>query len=216
MGGIYEYEHPYLTVDCVLFRLREKLEVLLHRRCDEFGEYALPGGFVGIDQLAEDVLREKVWKKTGADGYYFEQLRTYDALDRDPRGRVVSMAYIGLTQNQEEMPGWFQVDRAGEMLTSVNNPSVKVPFQVLGFDHSQILKDALDRLGGKLWWSDLPGRLLPEIFTIRQVDDLFFELEGKRTGMLRRQLGDRVIEVGTISGTGGRPLKTYRWNFKEG
>lgn len=216
MSGISAYEHPYLTVDCVLFRFREGMEVLLHRRCDEFGEYALPGGFVGIDQLAEDVLREKVKAKTGADSYYFEQLRTYDALDRDPRGRVISMAYIGLTRAKEDTKGWFKVDWSGRMLVSVDNPVVKVPFQKLGFDHSQILEDALERLSGKIWWSDFPKYLLPEVFTIRQADELFFWLEGKRTGMLRRQLGTRIEEVGTITGTGGRPQKTYRWKTKEG
>lgn len=212
--GIQNYEHPYLTVDCVLFRYHEKgLEALLHHRDDEYGAYAFPGSFVPIDRLAEDVLRETVAKKVGARTFYMEQLRTYDGLNRDPRGRIISMAYLGLTNEQEEETGWFRIERETRRLRS---GSISLSFDDLAFDHGQILEDAINRLVGKLWWSDLAAYLLPEHFSLRDVSELYEYLEGKKTWTIGRQLGDRIEEVGLDHSTGGRPQKLYRWKKKTG
>lgn len=206
MAGIGQYEHPYLTVDGVILRnAGDCLEVLLDRRSDEFGEWSLPGGFVPVDKLAEDVLRRKVKEKTSVSITFAEQLRTYDALDRDPRGRVISVAYLCLT-NRKDPGNWFAI--RGDIL--VCNDLI-VPIDNLAFDHGQILRDALVRLSGKLWWTDLAMYLLPESFLIREISDLFEVIEGKKTGMIKRQLGPRIEEVGSDNQTGGRPAKMYRW-----
>lgn len=206
MTGIEQYKHPYLTVDGVILRATEKgLEVLLDKRKDEFGEWSLPGGFVPVDELAETVLRRKVKEKTGVTISFAEQLRTYDALDRDPRSRVISMAYLCLT-NREEPGNWFLI-RDGALIRG----SLMFPIEALAFDHGQILKDALERLAGKLWWSDLAMYLLPETFPIREIERLYEMIEGRKTGMIKRQLGKRIEEVGEDNQTGGRPAKMYRW-----
>lgn len=205
---IKSYDHPYLTVDGVILRYFQKhLEVLLLHRQGEYPGWALPGGFVNIDQIAEDTLRRKVKEKTDFEIGHAEQLKTYDALDRDPRGRIISMAYLCLTHNEDESGLWFQIDSKEKKLT---NGEASISFSDLCFDHGEILEDALIRLKGKLWWSDLPKYLLPERFVLRDIDGLFQTIEGKETNMLKRQLGKRIREVGT-SNTRGRPAKAYMW-----
>lgn len=208
MGNIQNYEHPYLTVDGVIFRFKNNvLQVLLVHRDDEFGKWALPGGFVDIDKLADDTLRQKVQAKTGVHGFYSEQLKTYDSLNRDSRGRVISIAYLCLLNDNEQSGDWFTVNTQENLL--VAHESIK--FEDLSFDHGEILMDAIKRLTGKLWWSDLASFLLPEIFTIREIETLFEILEEKKTGMIRRQLGSRIKEVGVESSPVGRPAKLYSW-----
>ena len=87
------YQHPYVTVDGVLFRSNGTcLEVKLIQPPKLEGQWSLPGGFVSIDKLAIDTLREKMAEKANISGFYAEQLQTYDALTRDERGRVLTIA----------------------------------------------------------------------------------------------------------------------------
>lgn len=204
--SIFEYEHPFLTVDGVLLRVNNgHLEVLLVQRNDEFGGWALPGGFVPIDRLATDILLEKVEEKTGVSGFYFEQLKTYDGLNRDPRYRVVSIAYICITNRVSDHGDWFRVD--GNKLV---RGETSIQLSQLSFDHGQIIADAIDRIRGKLWWSDISRYFLNETFTIRELIVLYQLFEGKRDNF-RRKIAPFLEATGVMSRSGGRPAELYRW-----
>ncbi|HEY5669390.1 MAG TPA: NUDIX hydrolase, partial [Anaerolineales bacterium] len=97
--AIDEYPRPSLTVDIVIFTLREnRLQVLLIRRANQpfAGYWALPGGFVQVDESLEDAAARELSEETGIEQAYLEQLYTYGDPERDPRGRVVSVAYFAL------------------------------------------------------------------------------------------------------------------------
>lgn len=209
---IQNYEHPYLTVDGVVLCYRNGIEVLLVRRSEqpEQGKWSLPGGFMNIDQCLDQTLERKVAEKTGVSGFYREQLKTYDALDRDPRGRILSVAYLALIRGEEVPGAWFHMNG-----NTLEKDTVKICVSDLAFDHGQILLDALDRMKNKLWYSDLVKYLLPEQFTIREAKTLFSLLGGRPTSMFRRDLGARVIEMEAAYATRqgrGRPAALFRWN----
>jgi len=138
----YEYPRPAVTVDCVVFaRTDDGLQVLLIERDGEpyAGRWALPGGFVEMDEDLETAARRELHEETGVVVDSLEQLHTFGAVDRDPRGRVISVAYYGLTTQDRHTPraasdarrvGWFAVDKP---------PS-------LAFDHGAALRMAIARL----------------------------------------------------------------------
>lgn len=212
-SDIFNYEHPFVTVDGIILRFRNNaLEVLLMKRDTdpEKGRWSLPGGFVGVDARMEDTLRQKVLDKTGVSGFYMEQLKTYDAFQRDPRGRVLSVAYLCIT-NQQNQPGcWF---RPGKF--ELEGPDgEKIPYGDLAFDHGFIIHDALERLRGKLWYTDIMRHFLPDEFTILQVQTLCEAIEGKKNTNLRRRLEGRIDDTGNIKeygAKGGRHAALYRW-----
>src|SRR5690349_15272688 len=101
MAFTYEYPRPALTVDCVVFGFDEQHELklmLVRRKLEPFkGKWALPGGFVHVDEALEAAARRELSEEAGLDGIFLEQLYTFgDELKRDPRERVVSVAYYGL------------------------------------------------------------------------------------------------------------------------
>lgn len=213
-SSIAKYEHPYLTTDGVLFRFRDgRLQVRLYRNRN--GAWCLPGGFVPVDRLAEDVLREKVLEKAGESGFYAEQLRTYDGLDRDPRARVVSVAYLCLSRSGADDPGWFRLD--GNMAYGSDGDVLwAVPLDDLPFDHGRMIRDARERLANKLWWSDLAAHLLPDTFPASEAQALYELLEGKRYyGNFKRNMGDRLRAIGTgDDGRPGRKAVIYKWAWQ--
>lgn len=207
---LQKYEHPYLTVDGVLLRFKNnKLEVKLIQQPKLERKWSLPGGFVHIDRLAVDTLREVMLEKAGEKGFYAEQLQTYDALDRDERGRIISVAYLCLTNDLTKTDGWFVVGNNGEL----KNGSLVLRVNDLAFDHGQILQDAKERLTNKLWYSDLPKYLFSETFRASEVQNLYELLEGVRYYKnFKRNMGSRLAEAGMMSGSGlGRPAAMYRW-----
>lgn len=204
------YQHPYVTVDGVLFRIRNvKLEVKLVQQPKLDGQWSLPGGFVSVNRLAVDTLQEKMQEKANVSGFYAEQLQTYDALDRDERGRVISIAYLCLTNDMAEAPGWFTY-----MDGKLSRDSLTLSPADLAFDHGQIIQDARQRLVNKLWYSDLAKYLLPDIFKISDAQKIYEMLEDVNYfSNFKRKLGNRVVEVGekTKESVPGRRAELYRW-----
>ena len=99
MSHTYEYPHPALTTDIVIFTIRqEELKVLLIKRAlpPHKGEWALPGGFVNLDESLEEGARRELEEETGVTGVFLEQLYTFGQPDRDPRERVITVAYYAL------------------------------------------------------------------------------------------------------------------------
>lgn len=210
-NNIHKYPHPYVTVDGVLLRVRNnQLEAKLIQPPQLDGKWCLPGGFVSVEKLAIDTLYEKMLEKAGVSGFYAEQLQTYDALDRDERGRIITIAYLCLTNDQTADPGWFTYD--GESLAQ---GGTRIKMSDLAFDHGCIVRDARQRLANKLWYSDLAKYLLPDTFKLSEIQSLFEMLEGSHYFTnFKRDIGARIVEVGQVEPgqSPGRRAKLYRWN----
>lgn len=169
MAYTYEYPRPALTVDCVVFGLDDSdLKVLLIRRGLEpfLGKWALPGGFVRLYETLEAAALRELSEETGLARVYLEQLYTFGALDRDPRERVVSVAYYALVKLSDHRvqaatdakdAAWFSVDDVPQ----------------LAFDHTEILKTAHDRLRGKVQYQPIGFELLPPKFTLTQLQRMY-------------------------------------------
>ena len=215
---ISDYEHPYLTVDCVLLRFNNKcLEVLLIRQ-KETGKVALPGGFMDIDKCLDETVIHKVKEKTNVDGFYMEQLKTFDALDRDKRDRIVTVAYLALTDNSNKHELKQNVKWCPIHNQKINWNDEQINFEEMAFDHGLILKEALQRLKNKIWYSDLLGYLLPEQFILRDIQSLCEHIEGKTLLNFRRNISEKIRQTGKIATskiTGGRPAVYLEWIFSK-
>ena len=185
----YEYARPALTVDCVVFGLDgDALRVLLIQRAlPPFeGKWALPGGFVRIDETLEAAARRELEEETGLGKVFLEQLYTFGAVDRDPRERIVSVAYYALVNLRDHHvhaatdardAGWFGVH--------------DIPR--LAFDHVDIVQTALKRLRGKLRYQPIGFELLPKKFTLSQLQHLY-EIVLKRE-LDKRNFRKRVLAL---------------------
>jgi 8-oxo-dGTP diphosphatase len=165
----YEYPRPCLTVDCVVFGLDEDdIKVLLiHRDLEPFaGQWALPGGFVRMDESLEDAARRELAEETGANNVFLEQLYSFGRPDRDPRDRVVTVAYFAL------------VKLSGQTIRAATDARNAAWFGLndlpsLAFDHEEILRVAHQRLVGKVRYQPIGFELLPEKFTLTQLQRLY-------------------------------------------
>jgi 8-oxo-dGTP diphosphatase len=167
----YEYPRPAVTVDCVVFALDEEdLKVLLIQRdVPPFrGQWALPGGFVRMDEDLEQAARRELREETGVSlpDLYLEQLYTFGAVERDPRFRVVSVAYYALV-NLADHRVQAGTDASGAAWFAASD------LPKLAFDHADILSIALRRLKGKVRYEPVGFELLPPKFTLTQLQKLY-------------------------------------------
>jgi 8-oxo-dGTP diphosphatase len=203
-----------LYADPVVFTLVDgRLCVLLARRLEppQVGMFGLPGGFVGAEESPEQTAERKLREKTGVASVHLEQLRTYAAPDRDPRGWLPTIASMALVP-PETLPhdppaqrdaGWHPVDELPE----------------LALDHARIVEDGLWRLrarvADKAWFVQKAAGLLGEEFTLGQAQRLYEALSGEAvdTANFRRDLlGTGLLEPtgATHSDGPGRPGRVYR------
>jgi len=195
MPFTYEYPRASLTVDCVVFGLDEQdLKVMLIQRgLPPFeGKWALPGGFVRLDETLDEAAQRELEEETGLSKIFLEQLYTFSDVDRDPRERVVSVAYYALVNLRDHHvhaatdardAGWFGVHDV---------PS-------LAFDHAEILSLALERLRGKLRYQPVGFELLPRKFTLSELQHLY-ELVLERT-LDKRNFRKRVLAMDLLEET---------------
>lgn len=184
--------------------------LLVRRRHAPFaGVWALPGGLIRPDEPLEAAARRELEEETGVRDVYLEQLYTFGDPARDPRGRVISVAYFALIRADRRMlpsagaasdVGWFAMGA--------------VP-QPLAFDHQRILAVALDRLRSKLEYTTLAFQLLPEVFTLPELQQIYEQILGERLdrGNFYRKIKEAgVLEpVGRFRESGGRPAALYRF-----
>ena len=161
--------HIALTVDCVVFGFDDgDLKVLLiEREIPPFkGKWALPGGFVLVEETVEAAARRELEEETGITKLYLEQLYTFGELNRDPRERVVTVAYYALVKLSDHriraasdaaQAAWFSIDDLPK----------------LAFDHARIVYVALTRLQGKVRYQPIGFELLPPKFTLSQLQHLY-------------------------------------------
>ncbi|MHB8717475.1 MAG: NUDIX hydrolase [Candidatus Dormibacteria bacterium] len=184
-----------------------RLHVLLVRREESphAGLWSLPGGFMSASERPEETAQRKLTEKTGVGAVYMEQLQTYGDPSRDPRGWIPSVAYLGLIdatvlRSEESGARWVPVDELPQ----------------LAFDHAQVIRDGVERLRGKLWWSNIAVGLLPERFTMPQARQLYEAISGVRyePSNFRRgleQSGLVRLTGGTARTGRGRPAALYEF-----
>ncbi len=158
-----------LTVDAVVFGYREGqlFVALINRKYEPFrGQWALPGGFVLPHEDLEAAVERELWEETGIQTRFLEQLYTFGAVERDPRQRIVSVAYVGLVRPSDfqiqastdaQDVGWFPVDALPEP----------------AFDHHKIIDLGLQRLRGKLTYEPIGLNLLDEKFPFSDLERLY-------------------------------------------
>ena len=169
MTFTYDHPRPALTVDCVVFGIDdEDLKVLLVQRDVEpfMGRWAIPGGFVHEEEGLEEAARRELQEETGLDRIFLEQLFTFGDVGRDPRGRVVSVAYYALVKLGDHKVRAATDAREASWFPVWDTPS-------LAFDHERILQTALVRLKGKVRYQPLGFELLPAKFTLTQLQRVY-------------------------------------------
>lgn len=207
-----DHLRPSVTVDLVLFTFAEgELRVLLiKRRHPPFADsWALPGGFVGINERIEDAAARELAEETTVEGVYLEQLYTFGEPDRDPRGRVITVAYFAIVGADV-----VQQAHAGAEASDAGWFSVYA-LPPLAFDHARIINYALQRLRYKLEYTALGFFLLPEEFTLSELQQVYevvlCEPLDKRN-FRRKILTQGILESTTKLRFGDhRPAKLYRF-----
>ena len=199
-----------VAVDIVVFTIESGvLKVLLvRRRIQPFlGQFAIPGGFVrGNEDLGEAAARE-LKEETGVGDVYLEQLYSFGAPDRDPRGRVVSVSYFALISADRRLDAGTDASEARWW------PVSELP--ELGFDHDQILACALARLRNKLEYTTVGFQLLPEKFTLGELQAVYEAILDKRLD--KRNFRRKMALLGILRPlreqrrSGRRPAQLYRF-----
>ncbi len=215
MSYTYEHPRPALTVDCVIFGLDESLDLkvlLIQRAQTPFeGQWALPGGFVEMEETLEAAALRELHEETGMEEVFIEQLFTFGAPDRDPRGRVISVAYFALVNLQDHRVkadsdarhvAWFSLDS----------------LPPLAFDHADILRTAVARLRAKVRYQPIGFELLPDRFTLSQLQKLYETILGVDEPLNKRNFRTRILkmgvlrEVGRQEGVPHRPARLYTFD----
>lgn len=165
----YEYPRAAITVDCVVFGFDgTALHLLLiERNIEPFRDrWALPGGFVAVNETLEQAAKRELSEEAGLLDVFLEQLATFDAIDRDPRERVISVAYFALVRSANR-----QLRAATDAKDVRWFPISKVP--PVAFDHKHIIKTAHERLKAKVRYQPIGFELLPEKFSLHQLQLLY-------------------------------------------
>jgi len=188
----YKYPRAALTVDCVVFGFDEgDLKVLLvERGLEPFkGRWALPGGFVRVDETVDDAARRELQEEAGLTNVFLEQLYTFGEVERDPRERVVSVAYYALVKLSDH-----KAKAATDAANAKWFPVSKVP--KLAFDHADILVTAVERLKGKVRYQPIGFELLPPKFTLSQLQHLYEAVLG--ANLDKRNFRKKVLGFGLL------------------
>lgn len=222
-----QFPHPSLSVDVALITADQHglRAVLIHRATHPFrGCWSLPGGFVqmgeSLDAAADRVLQTKV----GVSGIFLEQLYTFGKPDRDPRTRVVTVAYYALVDPAklpvaaDDSPrlGTLAVRWKGEQGGSSEVVDEEGKCLPLAFDHAEILGLVVQRLRGKLDYAPIGFELLPRKFTLRQLQQIHETILGRRLN--KDSFRRRMLASGLVAATGQmeqdvghRPAELYRF-----
>ena len=269
-----KFDKPSVTNDLIIFTTenmeeenirkvpRKGMQVLLVKR-DEYpekGKWAIPGGFVHINESLEDGATRKLKEETGMDNVYMEQLYTFGETNRDSRTRVISIGNIALiskeninynksNKNMESM--WFWINK--KILNKVNSEdyiiniyelslisedgNIEIKYDItekieknilkrkneiynnilgkdeLAFDHYKILDYAIDRIRNKVEYTPIALNLLPRLFTVKELQNVYEAIMGREILNFRRKMGDMIIETDEIiEGKPFRPAKMFKYN----
>lgn len=207
-----QFERPSVTVDVVIFSLVEdELKVLLIKRlAPPFANmWAIPGSFVQIDESLEETAVRALADETGVEDVYTEQLYTFGKPGRDPRTRVITVAYFALVPHDAihhkagrdaSETGWFTISQ----------------LPPLAFDHAEIIDYAHTRLRYKLEYSSVGFQLLPDVFTLTELQQAYEIILGEQLD--KRNFRRKILAAEILEETGekqkegeGRPAMLYRY-----
>ena len=190
MSYTYKYPHPAVTTDCVIFGFDGyELKVLLVQRGNEpfKGYWAFPGGFMNMDETVEECAIRELAEETALQQRFMKQFQVYSEVDRDPRERVITIAFYALTKIAPVVGGddaakaeWFPVK---------NLPQ-------LAFDHADIFKDALTQLRKDIHFEPIGFDLLDEQFTMPQLQRLYEAVLGLNFD--RRNFQKKMLQLGIL------------------
>ena len=229
----------YVTVDMLILTVKEgRLNLLLSRRKDApyAGRWALPGRFVGVDESAETAVRKLLDEMLPAGDAFLEQLYTFSEVNRDPRGRVISTAYLVIIPGQkldalmEETKTpfkRFEVTEGADGLRLSGADGTVLIGSDLAFDHGRIIETGVIRLQGKIDYTDVGFRFLNDLkaFSLGELQTVFEAVLGKKldSSNFRRFIRNRYEETGRMVLTDredkqkrGRPASLYQLTEKEG
>lgn len=209
-------QHILIAVDAVVFGYSQnQLQILLIKQ--KFGtqkeKWALPGGFVRDGESLDEAVHRELKEETGVKANYLEQLYTFGEVDRDPRRRVVAVAYLGLVNPKNYTlkadtdaldAQWFNIDEVSE----------------LAFDHIEILEAAKERLQRKIYYKPIGFELLNKEFPFSDIEHLYQTISKKKID--RRNFRKKILSYGFIEETNkihkptsGRPGKLFKFNQKK-
>ena len=211
----YEYPRAALTTDCVVFGFDgEKLNILLVQRgVDPFkNSWALPGGFIKMDETTEECAARELEEETGISGVFMRQIKTFSTLNRDPRGRVITIAYYALMNphhfsrvsvrggDDVTDAGWFPVEN---VLADTS----------LAFDHHEIIETAIEKLRQEIRHYPIAFELLDTYFTIKQLQTVYESILSKKfdRGNFHKKMVGRA-ESSTVDEKGTKTRKEQRKN----
>ncbi|MDD2503831.1 MAG: NUDIX domain-containing protein [Clostridia bacterium] len=215
-----DYDRPSVAVDLLIFTIMDnELKVLMVNRPEHpYKEYlSLPGVFVGIDEDLDSAAKRGLAQKAGLKDIYLEQLYTWGQVDRDPRMRIISISYYALVpamkitiQNDSNFsPQFYSVDE-------ILDTNIQI-----AFDHRKIIEYGRERIRNKTDYTDIAFELVPEEFTLPQLQRIYEILLCKKLykANFRKQISDKVVETGNMTtGDAYRPSKFFKYianNSKE-
>ena len=242
-----QFEHPSVTVDILIFTVSDrKLRLLLIRRNEHpyLGKWAIPGGFLRMDESADEAAARRIREEAGVENVHLEQLYTFSAVNRDPRTRVISIAYLAtvpagklhfLAGAGAEEAALFSIDgitgesvgeqpetmesRAAESMILTGPGGELITGSDLAFDHAGIIRTAVQRMRGKLDYTDLAFGFLedPNSFTLTELRliheailDRSLDIGNFRRTIKREyEASGRIAEQGLEKGCVGRPAMLY-------
>lgn len=222
-----EFEKPSVAVDTVILRVKDiaerdgkrlvpkMVQVLLVRKQGS-EKWQLPGTIVRLGETSMDAIERKLGTEVVENGA-FEQLYTVDNnIDRDERGHVISIVYLDMLKPNSNSKGldlegydvqWFWVSRDRYFM----NVASQEILDELAYDHKSIISDAIDRIKGKLLYTDIGFNFVGETFTVRELEDTFEALNEYKIPGFRRLISDRITGTGEMSkGNAFRPAEVYR------
>lgn len=223
------YPHPSVSVDVALVTVdEEQLKAVLIRRCEHpaQGKWSLPGGFVGMNESLDEAAARVLESKVGITGIFLEQLYTFGQPERDPRTRVITVAYYALVNPgllageplEDQNAKWVTLSvpwkgERGGSVKALNEEGKPLP---IAFDHAEILGLVVQRLRGKLDYAPIGFELLPPQFTLRRLQTLHETILGRTYN--KDSFRRRLLSSGLISPTGEReadvghrPAELYRF-----
>lgn len=209
------YEQPAVTVDLVIFTVhKEMLKVLLVQRGEEpFHDcWALPGGFLMKGESLKEAAQRVLHEKTGVQNVYMEQLYTFGEPGRDPRARVITVAYFALIPWQHlSQPDSEKI--AGLAWLPVNKPPQ------LAFDHKDILAHAAKRLRSKAGYSSIVAGLMPKQFRLSELQSMYEIIINEKLD--KRNFRKQMLATGLLKETGKkdsagahRPAMLYQFKTR--
>lgn len=207
----YKYPHPAVTTDCVIFGFDGKrLNVLLiERGLEPFkGMWAFPGGFLRMDEYGREGALRELREETGLEGAFIEQFHAYSNPNRDPRERVITIAYYALVRMTDVKGGddasdarWFPLDDTPQ----------------LAFDHDRILRDATKCLREKIHFEPVGFELLGETFSMTELQNLYeaiLDIKFDRRNFAKKMLHFDILHPIKTSGSDVK-RDTYLYSFNK-